>query len=122
MVVDETGKRVWENLDLYLSEKEQGLAQQARFEVMLYLQGLSSDFLDQTPEAVAIREIEQETLEAIQAEIRRAAEEEEAAEEAKKTAAATKAKPKTTRKKTTTRKTTTTARKTTRKPRAKKSE
>jgi hypothetical protein len=32
----------------------------ARFEVMLYLQGLSPDFLEKTPEAMAIREIEEE--------------------------------------------------------------
>ena len=32
----------------------------ARFEVMLYLQGLESDFLEKTPEAMAIREIEEE--------------------------------------------------------------
>lgn len=99
IVVDADGNKVWDDLDSYLSEKQQGLAQKSRFEVMLYLQGLSSDFLDQTPEAVAIREIEEETFAAIQAEIKKAAAEEEA-EKAEKEAAAVK-------------------KKTTRKPRAK---
>lgn len=59
---NEAGERVWESYDNYLLEKNDGLAVQARFEVMLYLQGLDSDFLDQTPEAVAMREVEENTM------------------------------------------------------------
>jgi len=60
MVVDETKKRVWDSYDNYLREKSQALALRARFEVMLYLQGLESDFLEQTPEARAMKEIQHE--------------------------------------------------------------
>jgi hypothetical protein len=58
IIVDDNGEKVWEDFDSYLTEKEQSLANQARFEVMLYLQGLESDFLDKTPEAVAMKELE----------------------------------------------------------------
>ncbi len=60
LIVDEAGNKLWEKYDNYLTEKEQSLAQQSRFEVMLYLQGLDSDFLDNTPEAVAMKELETE--------------------------------------------------------------
>jgi len=54
------GTKVWEAYEDFLVEKNQALAIRARFEIMLYLQGLESDFLEQTPEAVALREIESE--------------------------------------------------------------
>lgn len=60
LIVDENGEPIWKDYDAYLHEKDQSLAQQAKFEVMLYLQGLDSDFLDKTPEAVAMRELEVE--------------------------------------------------------------
>ena len=66
MVVDEPKKRIWDSYDNYLKEKSQALALRARFEVMLYLQGLESDFLEQTPEARAMKEIQQEILERAQ--------------------------------------------------------
>ena len=44
----------------FLVEKNQALSMRARFEIMLYLQGLDSDFLEKTPEAMAIKEIEAE--------------------------------------------------------------
>lgn len=56
---NEEGNKVWDSYDGYLLEKNNELAVQARFEVMLYLQGLDSDFLEQTPEATAMREIEE---------------------------------------------------------------
>lgn len=62
MTVTESGDRVWPSYDAYLKEKSQSLALRARFEVMLYLQGLDSDFLDQTPEARAMREVETDIL------------------------------------------------------------
>ena len=62
MVVDEDNNRVWDSYDTYLREKSQALAMRARFEVMLYLQGLDSDFLENTPEAVAMREVEADLL------------------------------------------------------------
>lgn len=60
MIQNEDGSKVWEDYSDFLTEKNQGLAMRARFEVMLYLQGLDSDFLDKTPEAMAIKEIEEE--------------------------------------------------------------
>jgi len=60
LILDENGNNVWSDYDKYLHEKDQSLAQQSKFEIMLYLQGLDSNFLDQTPEAVAMRELETE--------------------------------------------------------------
>jgi len=60
MIQGTDGKRVWDDYSDFLTEKNQSLAMRARFEVMLYLQGLESDFLEKTPEAMAIREIEEE--------------------------------------------------------------
>jgi len=60
IIEHENGTKVWETYEDFLKEKNQALAIRARFEVMLYLQGLESDFLEQTPEAVALREIESE--------------------------------------------------------------
>jgi hypothetical protein len=102
MVVDTAEKKVWDSYDTYLREKSQALAMRARFEVMLYLQGLESDFLDQTPEAQAMKEIEQDVLEKARAAIEaaEAVAEEEAAEAAAE-AAEVKSKPKTTRRRTT---------------------
>jgi len=57
---NEDGTKVWETYEDFLKEKNQAFAIRSRFEVMLYLQGLESDFLEQTPEAVALREIETE--------------------------------------------------------------
>lgn len=88
MITKEDGSRVWDSYNVYLKEKSQALALRARFEVMLYLQGLDSDFLDHTPEAEAMREVEKEILDkahaaiaAAEAIIEEEAEEVEEAEE-----------------------------------------
>jgi len=65
MIQTEDGERVWYSFDNYLKEKNEDLAALAvrsRLEIMLYLQGLESDFLDRTPEALAMREIETEII------------------------------------------------------------
>ena len=62
MVVNEKDERVWDSYETYLKEKNQALAMRARFEVMLYLQGLDSDFLEQTPEARAMKEVEKDIM------------------------------------------------------------
>lgn len=62
MVVDKDGERVWEDYESYLQEKNQSLALKSRFEIMLYLQGLESDFLERTPEAQAMKEVETDIL------------------------------------------------------------
>lgn len=102
MVVKENEERVWDSYDDYLKEKNQALALKARFEIMLYLQGLESDFLEKTPEAKAMKEIENDVLskaaEAVKA--IEAVQEEEKARTEKEEAKAKK----TTRKKRTTKK------------------
>jgi len=107
MIQTEDGKRVWDSYDSFLKEKNENLAAlaiRARLEVMLYLQGLESDFLDKTPEAMAMREVEEDIIkraeEALKAAEAIVQEEEEIAEAEAKSEP--KAKPKTTRKKRTT--------------------
>ena len=60
LIVDAEGKRIWDKFEDYLTETKQSLAQQSRFEAMLYLQGLDSKFLENTPEAIAMRELQEE--------------------------------------------------------------
>lgn len=63
IIQTESAQRVWPDFDSYLGERDKGnLAVQARYEVMLYLQGLNPDFMDQTPEAVAMREVEADIM------------------------------------------------------------
>jgi hypothetical protein len=87
MIQTEDGKRVWESYDEYLKDQSQALAIRARFEVMLYLQGLDSDFLEQTPEAQAMKEIESDILQQAEAALKavEALEKEEAEIEKTKT-------------------------------------
>jgi len=63
MIVDSDDNRIWEDYESYLQEKNQALALKSRFEIMLYLQGLDSDFLEKTPEAQAMKEVESDILE-----------------------------------------------------------
>ena len=72
IVVKEDKSRIWKTYNDYLKEKSQSLALKARFEVMLFLQGLDSDFLEQTPEAKAMKEVEQDVLAKAEAAIRAA--------------------------------------------------
>jgi hypothetical protein len=87
MVVKEDGKRIWESYEDYMSEKSQALALRARFEIMLYLQGLDSDFLEKTPEAMAMKEIEADIINKAEEALKvaRAIEEERKAAEEKTT-------------------------------------
>ena len=62
MITNEDESKVWDSYDTYLAEKSQALALRARFEIMLYLQGLDSDFLENTPEAVAMKEVETDLI------------------------------------------------------------
>lgn len=93
IVQDGNGDRVWDSYDTFLMEKSQSLALRARFEVMLYLQGMESDFLNNTPEAVAMQEVEAETLAEAERTLKAAqavAEEEEKKQKAKTTKKTTK--------------------------------
>lgn len=62
MIQAKNGSKVWDSYDDFLKEQSQALAVRSRFEVMLFLQGLDSDFLEQTPEAQAMREIESDII------------------------------------------------------------
>lgn len=84
IVQKEDGSKVWDSYNTFLKEKSQALALRARFEVMLFLQGLESDFLDKTPEAMAMKEVEEDVIEKAQEALKavQAVMDEEAAEEA----------------------------------------
>ena len=62
MVQKKDGTRVWDSYDSFLTDRTNALPIKARFEVMLFLQGLDSDFLNQTPEAMAMKEVEDELI------------------------------------------------------------
>ncbi len=56
------GKKLWEEYEDYRSEDNTALCVKSRFEVMLWMQGLGSDFLENTPEQVVLRGIAQSRL------------------------------------------------------------
>jgi hypothetical protein len=60
MVKDSDGNRVWKSYEDYKTTTNPTLGMRARYEVMLALQGLSSSFLDETPEAIARAQIAEE--------------------------------------------------------------
>lgn len=62
MIQNEDGTKVWENYDAFLTSNKQSLSMKARYEVMLYLQGYESDFLERTPEATAMKEVEADII------------------------------------------------------------
>jgi len=87
---NEDGTRVWDHYDDFLTTRDQTLSMKARYEVMLFLQGYESDFLDSTPEAMAMREVEADI-------IKEAAKEVEAKKPVKKVTSKAKIKPRTKR-------------------------
>lgn len=60
------GARVWESYDSFLDEEDQSLSLTARYEVLLWMQGLDSDFLDNTPENLVLLSKEDEVSEPAQ--------------------------------------------------------
>lgn len=75
VVENKEGNKSWADYDAYRHEDNTALAIKSRFEVMLWMQGLESDFLEKTPEQTALRKIAQDRLD-------RAIEEEMASNEA----------------------------------------
>ena len=59
MIKNDGGDRVWDSYGSYKTTDRPQLAMRARYEIMLALQGLDSDFLSKTPEALAREEIKQ---------------------------------------------------------------
>lgn len=62
MVIDSNDSNVWDSTDDYMNEQNQALAREARFQIMVYFQGMDPDFLEKTPEALALREVEDDLL------------------------------------------------------------
>ena len=63
IIQSKDGTRVWPTYEDFLSSTDQPLTLKSRYEVMLFLQGYDSDFLDSTPEAMAIKEVQTSLLE-----------------------------------------------------------
>jgi hypothetical protein len=67
MVEDEKGNKIWtENktkgiisYDLFIADSNRELVRQSKMEVMLWMQGLDSDFLSNTPETQALRALQE---------------------------------------------------------------
>lgn len=64
IIQKQDGARLWPVFDDYLHEQQPGLCIKSRFEVMLWLQGLESNFLENTPEQSALRRLAQKRLDA----------------------------------------------------------
>ena len=62
IIQNEEGSKIWENHDAFLASNNQSLTMKSRYEVMLYLQGYESDFLEKTPEAMAMKEVESDII------------------------------------------------------------
>jgi len=58
IIQDKKGNKIWNTYDEFLTYNNQPLTSKARYEAMLYLQGYDADFLEKTPEAIAMREVE----------------------------------------------------------------
>jgi hypothetical protein len=58
VIQDNTGNLVWDSYNSFIEEPDQALALKARYEVLLWLQGLEPDFLDNTPENQVLRDLE----------------------------------------------------------------
>ncbi|GAG07953.1 unnamed protein product, partial [marine sediment metagenome] len=83
MIEDKEEINLWETYEDFCAETDQALTLACRFQVMVYLQGMQPDFLETTPEAVAMREIELELVEMAKAEsVMEVIDEEEGAVEA----------------------------------------
>ncbi len=70
--------KVWDDFNAYRNEDNTAMSIKCRFEVMLWMQGLESDFLENTPEQSTLRKIAQDRLEEAVAEQVKSAEAEEA--------------------------------------------
>lgn len=62
VVQKKDGSRLWETFEDYQNEENSALSVKSRFEVMLWMQGLESNFMENTPEQAALREVAQKRL------------------------------------------------------------
>jgi len=58
------GKRIWNTFDDYLREPNTQLTVKCRFEVMLWLQGLDSNFMEKAPEHKVLRDLAEKRMNA----------------------------------------------------------
>lgn len=84
IVQTKDGEKLWTEFEDYQNEENSALAVKARFEVMLWMQGLESNFLENTPEQETLREVAQKRLDDALEEAKKLALEEAAAEEEQK--------------------------------------
>lgn len=66
---DKDSNKIWSNYEDFLTSKDQALTLKARYEVMLYLQGYDSDFLSNTPEALAMQEVQSNIISKLSEEV-----------------------------------------------------
>ncbi len=59
VIQKQDGTKLWEDYDAFRQDENPALGIKSRFEVMLWLQGLESNFLENTPEQTVLREIAQ---------------------------------------------------------------
>lgn len=59
LIQKKDGNKLWEDFSNFRAEENTSLAIKSRFEVMLWMQGLDSDFMEQAPEQKALREVQQ---------------------------------------------------------------
>lgn len=65
IIQNKEGSKIWEDFETFRSEDNTGLCVKSRLEVMLWLQGLDSNFLENTPEQAALRDIAQKRLDEV---------------------------------------------------------
>ncbi len=63
IIQNKDNSKLWEDFDAYRNEDNTALSIKSRFEVMLWMQGLESNFLENTPEQSTLREIAKTRLE-----------------------------------------------------------
>jgi len=63
IVQHKDGTRLWDSYEDFKKEPDIAVQAKARFEVLLWFQGLESDFLDKTPENLVLKEMLDEALE-----------------------------------------------------------
>lgn len=72
VVRDNNEKPIWKSYEDFVVEKNQALALKARFETLLWLQGLDADFMEKTPENRVLKELSKQKLEAAEEAVERA--------------------------------------------------
>lgn len=62
IIQNQDGKRLWKDFEDFRATDNAPLVARARFEVMLWMQGLDSNFLENTPEQTVLRAVAQHRL------------------------------------------------------------